>query len=419
MIKNYGMRGVFFLCVLVSSLFAEGPKNIVVIGWDGAQRAHVQEMITRNELPHLTALSKQGKLIDIDVTNGATDTKAGWTQILTGYSCDITGVYGNGRYQPIPEGYSVFERLETFFGPDNIATLAIIGKKGHVDNDAPRRIDYDKWQAAEEKQKKIDTKKPGLGNLQGGKIVEEGGKKYVDIPGKPWYTASRHMDLFVNGLLENKKVAARAMEELDKHKDKRFFMFVHFADPDHSGHKHGENSRQYSEAIADDDAWTGKIIARLKDLGLYESTLVYVVVDHGFNEGEKGHRYAPYVFLGTNDAAVMRDGDRMDIAPTILKRFGVNLSTLQPALSGKPLDEPAVRVIAPAENPNAPKRPTEAEKAKIADILNSDQPALERLKQVDVEKLTPVQAKRLLTDIKKEAAPSMKNAAQGVGASKD
>ncbi len=209
------------------------------------------------------------------------------------------------------------------------------------------------------------------------------------------------------------------MEELDKHKDKRFFMFVHFADPDHPGHKHGENSRQYTEAIADDDAWTGKIIAKLKELGLYESTLVYVVVDHGFNEGEKGHRYAPYVFLGTNDAAVMRDGDRMDIAPTILKRFGVNLSTLQPALSGKPLDEPAARVAAPAEKPNVPKRPTEAEKAKTADILKSDKPALERLKQVDVEKLTPVQAKRLLMDIKKEAVSSMNNAAEAVDAAKD
>ncbi len=93
MIKNYGVMGVVCLCVWGSSLFAEGPKNIIVIGWDGAQRAHVQEMTARDELPNLTALSRQGKLIDIDVTNGATDTKAGWTQILTGYSCEITGVY--------------------------------------------------------------------------------------------------------------------------------------------------------------------------------------------------------------------------------------------------------------------------------------------------------------------------------------
>ncbi len=343
-----------FVCVfavLTAVVRADAPRNIVVIGWDAAQRNHVKEMIGRDELPNLVALCKEGKLVDIDVTSGATDTKAGWTQILTGYRCEVTGVYNNGRYQPIPEGYSVFERLEKHFGPGNIDTVAVIGKKAHVDNDAPKRVDYDKWQAGEKNQQTINKKASGLGNLQGGKIVEEDGKKFVEIPGKPWYNASQKMDLFVNGLVENEKVGNRAMEELEKRKDKRFFFFIHFAQPDHSGHKYGENSQEYTDAIKDDDVWTGKIVGKLKELGLYDKTLVYVVVDHGFDEGQKGHRYAPYVFLGTNDPKVSRDGDRMDIAPTILKRFGVDLSKLEPKLDGVPLDEKAERKIAPAEKP--------------------------------------------------------------------
>ncbi|OGP50415.1 MAG: hypothetical protein A2Y79_05825 [Deltaproteobacteria bacterium RBG_13_43_22] len=112
-------------------------KNIVVIGWDGAERNRTKELLKKGELPNLSALIKEGKLLDIDVVTGATDTKAGWTQLLTGYVPEKTGVYNNGRYEPILEGYTVFERLEKFFGPDHIDTIAVIGKKGHVDNNAP------------------------------------------------------------------------------------------------------------------------------------------------------------------------------------------------------------------------------------------------------------------------------------------
>ncbi len=343
------------LAVFVCNLSgATPPTNIVIIGWDGAQRDHLKEMIARNETPNLMALARQGKLIDIDVTDGNTDTKAGWSQILTGYSCQITGVYGNGKFQPIPVGYSIFERAEKYFGPQNIDTVAIVGKKAHVDNDSPRKVDYDKWLANETKQKKVDQKKAGLGQMQGGKIVEENGQKFVIVPGKPWYNASQTMDLFVNGLVENEKVGERALAELEKRKDHNFLFFIHFADPDHTGHKFGENSQEYTDAIKSDDEWTGKIIAKLKELGLYQKTLVYVVVDHGFNEGQKGHSYAPYVFLATNDPKVNRDGDRMDIAPTILERLGINLNTLQPPLTGVPLDQPAPRKIAPAEKPGLP-----------------------------------------------------------------
>jgi arylsulfatase A-like enzyme len=343
--------------LLPSAIFGSAPttppRNIVLIGWDGCQRDHLKEMIARNEVPNLRGLAKQGRLVDIDITTGATDTKAGWAQILTGYAPEKTGVFSNGRYQPIPQGYSVFERLESHFGPANIDTVALIGKKGHVDNDGPRRIPYERWLAQQKKQRRIDKAKPGRGNLEGGQIIEEGGRKYVEVPGKPWFNASKTMDLFENGLKTNERVGQRTLEELEKRKDHRFFFFVHFADPDHPGHKHGENSQEYTDGIREDDAWTGRIITKLKELGLYDQTLIYVTADHGFNEGEMGHRYAPYVFLGTNDRQVSRDGDRMDLAPTILARYGLDLAKIEPALDGIPLSLPAPRNLAPAEPPPA------------------------------------------------------------------
>jgi len=92
--------------------------------------------------------------------------------------------------------------------------------------------------------------------------------------------------------------------------------------------------------LISNDLWTGKIMEKLKELGLYDKTLIYVTADHGFDEGQTTHRDAPYVFLGTNDPKVTRRGERADVAPTILARFGLNLGGFEPALDGQPLTSP-------------------------------------------------------------------------------
>ena len=285
------LLGLVIPILLIGSVAsaADAPKNVILIGWDGAQRDHVKEMIARDELPNLVTLSEEGAFVAIDVVTGATDTKAGWTQILTGYAPEKSGVYSNRKYQPIPVGYTIFERVEKLLGPDNVETRAMIGKKGHVDAGAPVKVPYEQWLKRQKRQKKIDTAKPGRGNIPGGEIVEENGKKYVVTPGKPYFNTKDHMDMFVNGLSQNEKVGNMALENLEKCKHKRFLFFVHFADPDHSGHKHGENSQEYTDAIKSDDEWTGKIVAKLKELGLDDDTLIYIVVDHGFDEGKSGH----------------------------------------------------------------------------------------------------------------------------------
>ncbi|MHC4460754.1 MAG: alkaline phosphatase family protein [Planctomycetota bacterium] len=309
---------------------AEQPRNVILFGWDGAQRDHVNEALSRGELPVLKKLGAKGTYVKIDI-EGTTDTKAGWSQILTGYYPKITGVYSNGRYQPIPKGLSIGERLEKHFGPDNVVTLAVIGKKGHVDAEPPRKVRIKDTEKAKAQAKK---KKPQ------GKIVEEGGVKYRLIPGKPHYNMSRNTDLFENGLKLDKKVGTRAIELIEKHKDERFFFFVHFAEVDQKGHKHGENSKEYNDAIISNDTWTGKIMDKVKELGLANKTQYYITCDHGFNEGGTGHSFAPYVFLATNNKKVKRDGRRQDVAPTILEAFGLDLSKIGPTLDGISLTRP-------------------------------------------------------------------------------
>jgi predicted AlkP superfamily pyrophosphatase or phosphodiesterase len=350
---------LFFAVLAMSAVLraADVPQGIIVIGWDGAERNNVKWLLAADELPNLAALAKDGALVDIDIVSGATETATGFAQILTGYVPDKTGVQTDTIYRPIPHGYTIFERLKAFFGPENIATAAIIGKTSYyLSEDSPFKIPYGTWREIQIEKKKLDENRPGPDELQGGQIVEKNGMNFVQMRGGPYLNAKDQIDLFDKGLIVNEKVGAAVIDQLEKCKDKRFFIFVQFIQPDKAGHKYGENSQEYFDGIKSDDLWTGRIIDKLKDLHIYRQTLVYVTADHGFDIGKKSHSYAPYIFLATNDKKVNRNGTREDIAPTVLKRFGLDLSKIEPRLDGIPLDEPAPERKAPAEKPNSGKR---------------------------------------------------------------
>ncbi len=387
------------------------PRNVILIGWDGAQRAHLHECLARGELPNLKALADEGALVDIDIITGATDTKAGWTQILTGYHPEVTGVYSNGRYRDVPAGLSIFERLKKHFGPDFVC-VAVIGKREHcgeirapfkkqlTEEEAQQFLEQQKGvqekqkaaqklkaaqaagqagvqvqaekpkqpgRAVKEQAAKKPQPQPGAGRQVLGRIVEEGGVKYLVFEGSPYYTMHKACDVWEYGLMDDDKVGTLAIQLIEKYKDRPFFFFVHFASVDHQGHRFGENSKEYNDALISNDAWTGKIVEKLKELGLYDKTLIYVTADHGFDEGKTSHSYAPYVFLATNDPLVKRAGMRQDIAPAILDRFGVDLSKLEPPLDGEPLTKPPTKPVLKAPEtkptPGAPQKQQEQQRA--------------------------------------------------------
>jgi len=270
----------------------EAADKVILVGWDAVQREHLQEMIARNEVPVLMGLAAQGALVDIDITVGRTDTKCGWAQILTGHRPEVTRVHNNKRYAPIPEGLTVFERLERFRGGDDIFTGAVIAKLRHIDNEPE---------------------------------------------GTPYSLTQHHMDLFQNGLHDRENVVREALRQLDLHGQGDFFLFVHFYEADNAGHFFGENSPEYEEAIRQMDESTGEILAKLEELGIADVTLVYITADHGFDEGLTTHADAPHIFLATNDPEVEGPGNRLDIGPTILDRFGIPMRYLSPRPDGRPL----------------------------------------------------------------------------------
>jgi hypothetical protein len=312
----------------------------------------VMEALGRGELPNLQRLIAKGSLVKINI-EGVTDTKAGWSQILTGYYPEVTGVYSNSEFQPVPMGMSVFERLEAYFGPKRFVTVAVIGKKYHCGDDRPPfKIPVD---VNDPNDPNDDDPNLSEGQTRGGvRIVVEDGVAYKVFPGAPYYHMSQAADVWEYGLIQDSKVGTRAMQLLDTYRYQPFFFFVHFASVDSNGHLHGENSEQYNEALISNDQWTGRIMDRLERLGLAGKTLIYVTADHGFDENRQGHRFAPYVFLATNDAKVWRDGRRQDVAPTILEAFGLNVALLEPPLNGISLTRPDNRPPVPITKDRRP-----------------------------------------------------------------
>jgi len=298
-----------FFPVQLSAADAGDGKNVIVMGWDAAQRNHLYEMLAREgELPNLKALFAEGALVNITVIDHHTDTKAGWTQINTGYRWWRTGVFANNIfYHAIPDGYTVFERVKAYFGSDHVYTAMVTGKKGPLI-----------WPEAP-----------------------------VSQTGYPYNNARPEIDMFdVAGRAANETgpVMLQALDNWRSSGKERFYGFLHFREPDNLGHSYGENSPQYEDGIRMDDEWLGNVVQKLKEMGVYQDTLIYVVPDHGFDEGTTRHRNAPYVWLATNDVRVKGNEDRswcdlVDVAPTALYGMGLNLAEIDPPLDGYPLQE--------------------------------------------------------------------------------
>jgi hypothetical protein len=95
-------------------------------------RERLRELLAAGRLPGVSALVCHGTIVDITVTDHCTDTRAGHTEMLTGYGPDVTGVHSNIRFGPIPAGLSVFEALHRQFGPDRLATIMVTTKAGNL-----------------------------------------------------------------------------------------------------------------------------------------------------------------------------------------------------------------------------------------------------------------------------------------------
>ena len=90
-----------------------------------------------------------------------------------------------------------------------------------------------------------------------------------------------------------------AVRWLEENHDERFFLFLHYFDP-HDPYEPPEpfasrfKDNRYDGEIAFTDHCVGKVIDKLKQLEVYDNTLIIVVGDHGEMLGEHGEQHHMY-----------------------------------------------------------------------------------------------------------------------------
>ena len=326
--------GVVICAAAQDKVETKSPANVILVGWDGAQRDHLMELLSSGRLPNLQKLISEGSMALTEVTKSATQTKPGWAEILTGYSAKRLRIRNNRYYEPIPAGYTVFERLGKFFGRRNITTVFLTGKINNLGARGPHEICMNCISRGSTHAKTNWWDKKSITTSQ-----TEDGKPpvWARRQGEPYFNTIKSVDSYASELGSAKNVGEQALAALDRYQKEPFFAFFHFEEPDEQGHLYNENSKEYGEAIITADQWLGEIVKKLSALGIYEKTTVYVATDHGMDEGGFEHHNAPQTLLAVNNGIKLKNGDRKDVTPTILEEYGIDLKSITPALDGKSL----------------------------------------------------------------------------------
>lgn len=70
-----------------------------------------------------------------------------------------------------------------------------------------------------------------------------------------------------------------------------FFTYVYNPVPDRMGHAHGHGSAEYRSAIENADYHIGRLVQALKDLGVFDRTLMVITTDHGITDTSHSRGY--------------------------------------------------------------------------------------------------------------------------------
>ncbi|MCP4605540.1 MAG: sulfatase-like hydrolase/transferase [Proteobacteria bacterium] len=140
----------------------------------------------------------------------------------------------------------------------------------------------------------------------------------------------------------SKEQADFAVEYLINNKDNRFFLWVHFEDPHYKYEEHegtptfgpGEIDR-YDTEILFTDKHVSRIFETLRELSIYDKTIIIVTSDHGEGFGEHGidfhgyHLYSPQTKVpmivrvpGLESKRISMPAGHVDLVPTMVNLVG-------------------------------------------------------------------------------------------------
>ncbi len=297
LVSAVGAAGWFFLRAR-SPVY--GRPNIVLISLDTCRADYLScyGRFTKTT-PHIDALAREGILF-ANVISPVPMTLPAHSSMLTGTLPPYHGVHGNIAYRLGERNVTLAERLREH----GYRTAAVIG--AFV----------------------LDSR---FGLRQGFDTYEDRWDSQLAITGG--YPERR-----------GEEVTRVAGDWLDKHASEPFFLFLHYFDP----HLPYRPPAPFDSIYADDpyageiaytDRCVGQVIDKLKSLGLYDSSLIVVVGDHGESLGEHGeidHGYFIYHSTTKVPLIVKLPGSReagridttvslIDIVPTLLGQVGLSI----------------------------------------------------------------------------------------------
>jgi LysM repeat protein len=260
-----------------------GPKAVIIVIWDGTQRAHLLEMLNGGQLPNLAAFIQENQPLVWPVIKTQTcqpGSEAGYrtetgpanSAIATGLGFQGMGNWTNTEPHPIPDGRTLWE----WFKARGYATGIVSSKDepfwpNTTLNNARGDIDY--WK--------------------------------VEHQPQAWVTDN-------------------ALTFIRTHAASPFFLWVHYREPDTLGHQAGENSAEYTQSLVIDDQQFARIVSELRARDMLGETLLILTTDHGFNEGGTQHDTCTAdtkdLFLAANRRGSALSGCiryQTDIAPCI------------------------------------------------------------------------------------------------------
>jgi arylsulfatase A-like enzyme len=352
---------------------ASARPSVLLITMDTVRADHVSANgYTRDTTPHLRDFSRQATVFSnaIATSDFTLPTHA---SIFTGLYPDWHGAnfappeYSHGR--PLP--------------PDQVTLAEVLRSQGYWTAEVVANFAY---------------LAPGLGLTKGFEIADWDRPVNLSSAGHPFFLregAERilskltHVDQFYQVTRRAEEINRRAFGLLDQRgkNDGPFFLFLNYMDAHYPyygvpGYKHyfpGENpnfdgssylglrdhvisgkksltpaersnlNARYDEGIAYIDSEIGKLLARFRELGIYDDSLIIITSDHGETFGERGllshgvghvsqalvHVPLLIKFPGQHESRQVGDPvSQVDLMPTVLQVTG---SKQPPGLQGRVL----------------------------------------------------------------------------------